>query len=64
MTQSRQDGRYTLRGLPAGDYRIAVVDVVEPGQQYDPAFLAGVAAGAASATLSAGGRATADLGVR
>jgi len=63
-TQSRQDGRYTVRGLPAGDYRIAVVDAVEPGQQYDPAFLAGVAAGAASATLAAGGRATADLSVR
>lgn len=64
VTQSRQDGHYTVRGLPAGDYRIAVVDVVEPGQQYDPGFLAGVAAGAASATLSAGGRATADLSVR
>lgn len=64
VTQSRADGHYTVRGLPPGDYRIAVVDVVEPGQQYDPAFLAGVAAGAASATLSAGGRATADLSVR
>jgi hypothetical protein len=64
VTQSRQDGRYVVRGLPSGEYRIASVDFVEPGQQFDPAFLASLAGGAASATLPAGGRVTVDVSVR
>lgn len=34
------DGRFSLRGLPAGDYRLTAVTDVEPGEWYDPAFLA------------------------
>jgi hypothetical protein len=38
-TRPGTDGRYTLRGLPAGDYRMTAVTDVEPGEWYDPAFL-------------------------
>jgi hypothetical protein len=33
------DGAFTLRNLPAGDYMVAAVDDVEPGEWFDPAFL-------------------------
>ena len=38
-TRPATDGRYTFRGLPAGDYRIAPVLDPEPGSWFDPAFL-------------------------
>ena len=33
------DGRYTFRYLPPGDYLVAAVDDVEPGEWFDPVFL-------------------------
>jgi uncharacterized protein (DUF2141 family) len=33
------DGAYTFSGLPAGDYYLAAIDDVEPGEWFDPAFL-------------------------
>ena len=33
------DGRFTIRGMPPGDYRLTAVTDVEPGEWYDPAFL-------------------------
>jgi hypothetical protein len=33
------DGRYTFRGMPAGDYRLVPIYDPEPGSWYDPAFL-------------------------
>ena len=41
-------------GFPPGEYRIAVVDGVEAGQQFDSAFLAQLDADAVSATVTAG----------
>jgi len=38
-TRPGTDGKFTLRGLPAGDYRMTAVTDVEPGEWYDPAFL-------------------------
>lgn len=38
-TRPATDGRFALRGLPAGDYRLTAVTDVEPGEWYDPAFL-------------------------
>ncbi len=38
-TRPGTDGRFTFRGLPAGDYRLTAVTDVEPGEWYDPAFL-------------------------
>jgi hypothetical protein len=34
-----QNGKYQLRGLPAGDYYLAIVDPQEPGEWFDPGFL-------------------------
>jgi hypothetical protein len=33
------DGQFTIRNLPAGGYILAAVTDLEPGGQYDPAFL-------------------------
>jgi hypothetical protein len=33
------DGKFTLRGMPPGQYRLTAVTDVEPGEWYDPAFL-------------------------
>ena len=33
------DGKFTVRGIPAGEYRLTAVTDVEPGEWFDPAFL-------------------------
>lgn len=33
------DGAFAFRGLPPGDYLLAAIDDVEPGEWFDPAFL-------------------------
>src|SRR6185295_9550135 len=33
------DGKYTLKGLPPGDYRMIAVADVENGRWFDPAYL-------------------------
>lgn len=33
------DGAFAFHGLPAGDYLLAAIDDVEPGEWFDPAFL-------------------------
>jgi uncharacterized protein (DUF2141 family) len=33
------DGAYAIQGLPPGDYVLAAVEDVEPGEWFDPAFL-------------------------
>ncbi len=64
MLQPGSDGRYSVRAVPPGAYQVAAVDGVEPGQQFDQAFLAQIALDAASATVPPGGRVTVDLRVR
>ena len=62
--QPSPDGRYTIRGLPPGDYLIAAVDAVEAGQQFDPGFLAQIEADAVSAKVTAGTSTTVELRIR
>ncbi len=57
------DGRYGFRGLPPGDYLLAVVPDVEPGQWYDPAWLRQVQLLAVSITLTDGSHITQDMRV-
>jgi hypothetical protein len=57
------DGRFGFRGLPPGDYRLAVVPDVEPGQWYDPTWLRQVQASAVSVTLTDGSHITQDMRV-
>jgi hypothetical protein len=33
------DGRFTFRGIPAGEYRLTAITDAEPGEWYDPDFL-------------------------
>ena len=49
-----QNGSYRITGLPAGDYLLAAVDVVEQGEWYDPRFLDPLRAGAVRLRLGAG----------
>lgn len=55
------DGKFVGRNLPAGEYLIAAVTDVEPGEWFDPAFLAQLRAAAARVTLNPGDKRTQDL---
>jgi protocatechuate 3,4-dioxygenase beta subunit len=55
------DGRYTLRNLPPGDYRIATVLDLEPGAASDPAFLQQLEAVTMQFTLSPGEKKQQDI---
>ena len=55
------DGRFTARNLPAGDYLIAAVTDVEPGEWFDPEFLQQLRPASARVTLNEGDKKTQDL---
>ena len=55
------DGKFTIRGLPAGDYLMAAVTDVEPGEWFDPEFLQQLRAASARVTLNEGDKKTQDL---
>ena len=55
------DGKYTLRGLPAGDYQIAALGDLEPGMQYDLEFLKALVVASTRVTLGEGAKVTQDL---
>jgi hypothetical protein len=57
------DGRYQVRNLPPGDYRLVVVSDVEPGRWFDPAYLRQLG-GFAMVTLGNGGRVVQDFRVK
>jgi len=48
------DGRFSVRSVPAGDYRIATVTDVEQGQWFDPGFLRQLVAASVPVTLAEG----------
>ncbi len=60
-TRPGTDGRFTFRGLPAGDYRLTAVTDVEPGEWYDPAFLTQMAGVSIPIALGAGERKVQDI---
>lgn len=49
-----QNGSYQLRGLPPGDYYLALVDPSEAGEWFDPSFLDAHRAGATHLSLGEG----------
>jgi uncharacterized protein (DUF2141 family) len=55
------DGRYTVRNLPPGQYAIAAVTDVEPGEWFDPAFLQELTGASMRITLADGDRKTQDI---
>jgi hypothetical protein len=62
-TRPSTDGHYGFRGLPPGDYLLAVVPDVEPGQWYDPNWLRQVLPSAVRISLGDGERHLQDLRV-
>lgn len=50
------DGRFTLRNLPAGEYRLAAVNDVETGEWFDPALLRQLMTTSITVTLAEGER--------
>jgi hypothetical protein len=55
------DGRFTFRGIPAGEYRLTAVTDVEPGQWYDPAFLGQVQQASIPISLAEGATKVQDI---
>ena len=57
-------GRYSVRNLPPGDYRVAAAGDLEPGEWYDPAALERLLPEAAAGTISGVGKTIVNLTVR
>jgi len=55
------DGAFVFRGLPAGEYHLAAIDDVEPGEWFDPAFLQRLLPGALKLTIAAGEQRVQDI---
>jgi hypothetical protein len=51
-TRPDQNGEFSIKGLPPGDYLIAAVDYVQDGQWNDPEFLEGLRRGAERVALA------------
>jgi hypothetical protein len=58
------DGRFSVRGLPAGDYFVAALTDVVPGEWFDPAFLAQLVSAAVTVTIRNGEQTVQDLRIR
>ena len=56
-----QNGRYQVRGLPAGDYYIVAVDGIQQGAWYDPSLLGQLSRDAGRVTIRDGELNTLDL---
>jgi hypothetical protein len=57
------DGGFSFRNVPPGDYLLAPVDDVEPGEWFDPAFLQGLAPAAIHVTIAEGEKKVQDIRV-
>jgi hypothetical protein len=66
VRQSRPatDGRFSIRGLPSGEYFVAAVTDVEPGEWFDPAFLSQLVGAAIKVTVREGEPTLQDLRIK
>jgi hypothetical protein len=60
-TRPGTDGRFSFTSLPPGDYRLTAVTDVEPGEWYDPAFLAELRQVSIPITLAPGRNTVQDI---
>lgn len=63
-TRPDQNGKFQLRGLPAGDYYVAPIDPLQQGEWYEPTFLDAHRAAAARVSLAEGDVKTQDFTLR
>jgi hypothetical protein len=61
--RTASDGSYTFRSVPPGEYLLAPVDDLEPGEWFDPAFLQRLTAGALKVTIAEGEKKVQDVKV-
>ena len=61
QTRPGSDGKFTVRNLPPGDYLLAAVTDVEPGEWMDPAFLSLLVDSSIKVTLAEGDKKTQDI---
>ena len=59
-----KDGRYSIKGLPSGDYRVVSLLSPEPGREFDPAWLAQTFALSQGVSLTASEAKTLNITVR
>jgi hypothetical protein len=64
VVQTGPDGRYAIRGLIHGEYRLAAVSALESGQQFDRDFLGQLFAASIEVTLGEGERKNQDIRIR
>lgn len=57
------NGRFTMRGLPAGDYRLTAIVDAEPGEWYDPAFLSQLVGASIPVSIREGEKKVQDIRV-
>jgi hypothetical protein len=55
------DGRFTITGLPAGEYYIAALTDLNASEMYEPSFLASIVPAAITVTLGDGEKKVQDL---
>jgi hypothetical protein len=58
------DGRYRISGLPPGEYYVAAITEVMPGQLDDPSFLESLIPQAAKVVVGEGERKVQDYTIR
>ncbi len=61
ITRPAADGKYVMPGLPPGEYLMTAVTDLEPGEQFDPAFLELLSRSAIALTIGDGEKKTQDL---
>ena len=54
-------GKYVMPGIPPGEYLMTAVTDIEPGEQFDPAFLELLSRSAIALTIGDGEKKTQDL---
>ena len=64
QTRPQNDGSFSVRNLPAGDYRIAAVTDVQQGEWFDPEFLKQLVEASVKITLTEHGKVRQDLRIR
>jgi len=60
-TRPDTDGRFAIRNLPPGNYRLTAVTDAEPGEWFDPSFLAQLVGGSIPITLAPGEKRVQDI---